>query len=101
MDKIGWVASWLILAFFGALFNGYALSIMWGWFITPVFDLPTLTVSSAIGISMIVGYLTKTISITPKKDKKTDGESFLEASIHTVLKPTFALCFGWVVTLFV
>jgi hypothetical protein len=38
-----------LMLFFAAVFNGYALSILWGWFVVPTFGVPALTVVQAHG----------------------------------------------------
>lgn len=86
----------VILMVFSAICNGYALSILWGWFVVPVFGLPQLTVVSAIGIAMIVSYLTREIDGEKNKDKGF-GAKMLEGTIVAVLKPSFALLFGYIV----
>jgi len=40
------------------ILNGYILSIMWGWFIVPVFEVKELSIAYAIGISITVAMLT-------------------------------------------
>jgi hypothetical protein len=35
------------------IWNGFVLSIMWGWFVVPL-GLPTITVPNAIGLALIV-----------------------------------------------
>ena len=34
------------------LFRGYALSVLWGWFMVPTLGLPHLSVVQALGISL-------------------------------------------------
>ena len=42
---------------FLALYHGFALSLMWGWFVVPAFSVPALSVIDAIGVSLIVSTL--------------------------------------------
>lgn len=37
----------------GSAVNGWALSTLWGWFIVPIFGLPSLTIPQAIGVSFV------------------------------------------------
>ncbi len=46
------------LWFFGSIWSGYVLTILWHWFVVPTFQLPELTIFPAIGIAMVVSYLT-------------------------------------------
>ena len=42
----------------GYLLNGLALKMLWGWFMVPTFGLPTLSLAQAIGVGIMVGFLT-------------------------------------------
>jgi hypothetical protein len=48
----------MVLAIPAAIWNAFVLKMLWGWFVAPIFHLPTLTIPVAIGISLIVGILT-------------------------------------------
>jgi len=90
----------VILEFFmllvvSSILKGYVLSILWGWFIVPVFSLPELTVVSAIGIAIVVSYLTHQYN-----ENKGEGKSFDKRIAIIILRPFFVLLFGWVVHLF-
>lgn len=79
--------------------SGYALSVLWGWFVSSIFDLPTLSVPVAIGISMIVRFTTYT-GTTGRESTRTDQSVtgvVVEAVVGTVARPAFALFFGWIV----
>ncbi len=39
-----------------AIWQGYVLSILWGWFFVPL-GLPTISIAHAIGIALVVGVL--------------------------------------------
>lgn len=78
----------------GALWAGYVLSILWGWFIVPTFEARPLAVLPAIGVAMVVGYLTKQESAT--KDERSTGEKFAYSFAFMFLHPLIALAFGWV-----
>lgn len=84
----------ILLIPFAAIWNGWALSVLWGWFVVPVFALPPLSVAPAIGISMVVGYLTHQPTVA--QEHKGD-EGLVYAIIVTAVRPMIALSFGWVV----
>jgi len=69
-----------------SLYRGLALSLLWGWFVVPTFDVPSLPVIAAIGISTMVSMFTPT---TTDKVKWTDV--FLRSFIAT----TVTIAFGW------
>ena len=73
------------------ILNGWALRILWGWFIEP-FGLMPLTMGHAIGVSMIVTFLTYQFeSEKPKETKSNTGTIF-----WAFLRPFFSVSFGWV-----
>jgi hypothetical protein len=75
------------------MLNGYAISVLWGWFIVTTFGLVALSVPQAIGMSLMVSYLTHH---SLQKDEHSTGEKIAIA----ILKPILALGFGWIITLF-
>lgn len=88
-----------LLMVFSSIFNGYALSVLWGWFIVPTFGAPALGIVPAIGVAMVVNYLTYQTH-NCKKEKKSFGEQLAEGTMMAILKPSLALFFGWIVHLF-
>ena len=42
--------------------NGITLSIIWGWFMVPIFGLPALNVPQAIAVTLVVGFFFPTAS---------------------------------------
>jgi hypothetical protein len=87
------------MMFLSAMFNGYALSVLWGWFIVPTFNLPPLSVAPAIGVAMVVSYLTHQVN-----DCEKNEQGFLEGIgkglFMAIAKPLFALFFGSIVRQF-
>jgi len=101
---IGFVLS-LILGFIGVLIissivNGFVLTVLWGWFMVPVFALPTLGIAQAIGINMAINFITYQY-IGIKGQKRETVEVLVELFGLLVLRPIFVLIFGYVVHLFV
>ena len=98
----------ILLAVFGlvavlvisTIANGFALSVLWGWFISPVFGLPALTIVQAIGLSMVVSYLTYQY-IRDSGEKKTLTKSILTELVMAILRPALVLGLGAIVNLFV
>lgn len=86
---------------FGALcsiLNGYVLSILWAWFIVPTFHAPVLSIPVAIGVSMVIHYLTftDTTDLAKKEDSK-----WWSSLLIALLRPVVVLAFGAVVHCFV
>ena len=76
----------------GAVYTGWVLSIMWGWFIAPL-GLPSITIPWAIGIMLSVG-------IFHKYEAAEDPPPPVHLSIFRLLKPAVLLGAGWVVKTF-
>lgn len=80
----------------GALWSGYVLSVLWAWFIVPTFEARPLAVLPAIGVAIVVGYLTKQIDRYTDTNKSA-AERIAESIGYIFLSPAFALAFGWIV----
>jgi hypothetical protein len=85
------IGGFLFVMLVATVFRGYVLSEMWSWFIVPL-GAPALTVVHAIGISMLVAFLTYQHDAT-KKAERDDGS--VGEKLFTML---FASCFytAWV-----
>ena len=79
---------------FSALWSGYVLSVLWGWFIVPTFEARPLAVLPAIGLALVVGYLTKQEQQT--EDTRDKDDKIISALVHMFLSPLIALLFGWI-----
>jgi hypothetical protein len=78
-----------------AILQGVVLSVLWGWFVVPL-GLPALGIAHAIGIALVVRFLTHRHT-----SKKTDDESPIRRELFGLfVLPPLALVAGWVITLF-
>lgn len=73
-----------------AIWRGWVLSILWGWFAVPIFGLPPLGIAQAIAVAMIVSFMTH--QYIPSKE----GDTWMPI-FTMILTPLFALLVGWVV----
>ena len=82
----------------GILIYGWALSVLWGWFVVPVFGLPVLTLLQAYGLALVIGLTTHQFSPWPK------DLSYTELASHTlsvaIVPGLLFLLAGWIVRLF-
>lgn len=83
-----------------SILNGYVLSVLWGWFMVPVFHLPQLPVAPAIGLALIVSYLTYQPEPNYQEEEETAGQRFARSTSLVLGRPLLALLFGWIVHLF-
>lgn len=86
----GCLATFIALPF-ASVFNGYVLSVLWRWFIVPVFHLPVLSIVQAIGISMVV------TMFTYQAPEDVKGREWTDLIARMFAKPALGLFFGWIV----
>ncbi len=95
---IGTVVSFLLILIGGSIIGGWALSVLWNWFVSPVFDLPNLTIIQAIGISLITGYITSNPS--QSSNDKDATEKMISNVVHAFAAPILYVGIGWVILQF-
>ncbi len=69
----GWFVFGGVNMVISAIFGGYVLVKLWQWFVVPVFGFEQIRLVSAIGIGLLVSYLTHQ-HIPRHKDWKTSDE---------------------------
>ena len=78
------------------IFSGFVLSILWGWFAVPAFGLPALTIPLAMGIMLVVSYMTKQADFNNQ-----DREDYQKrVNVVMIVKPLAALVVGYVIKSF-
>jgi hypothetical protein len=85
----------------GCIFRGYVLMTIWNWFIVTSIGLPVLTFVPAMGVGLVIAYLTHQKSESRNIDSIEEywekmGEDLVYMFIYSVL----ALIVGWVIQLF-
>ncbi len=87
-----------VLIVLSVVANAYALSVLWGWFVVPLFALPALSIPVAMGLSVIVNFMTSHSTTESKtSDDDEPWETLLKAFIYVIFRPGFALLFGWII----
>jgi len=99
LSVLGRIVGVAFLMVASSIFNGYALSVLWGWFVVPTFGAPALGIVPAIGIAMVVSYMTNQMHDC-KKEERSLGEEIGRGTFVAIVKPSLALFFGWIVHLF-
>lgn len=89
-----------VLKFISVIFNGYVLNLLWGWFVVPVFGLPHLSIVPAIGIAIVISYLTHQLP-NIKEEKMELREKIARNTAIAIREPLLALFFGWIVHFFI
>jgi hypothetical protein len=81
-----------------AMWRGYVLSVLWGWFAVPL-GLPVVGVVQAMGVALLVGLLTYR-SITTAKLEQSAQEKWTDAIASAITTPSVALGVGWCIKQF-
>ena len=81
---------------FSALLTGLTVEMLWDWFIVPVFGLPTLSLSHAIGLALLVSYMTVQKPVHEKNFKFYDN--LAEGLIYKILITVLTLGIGWILS---
>ncbi len=87
------VLGWFALTIVSFLLNGVALKFLWSWFMVPTFGLPVISLVQAIGIGIIIGFMTQ--QYVPK-----DKDEVMETALYEIVIPIFTLAVGWIIHLF-
>ena len=91
---IGICAIFAVVAL-GMVWRGYVFSILWGWFAVPLFGLPALSIATAIGLSLLIGFATYQ-HIREPKDERSTAQTVGYIAGTSFLYPLFVLGLGWI-----
>lgn len=75
------------------IWRGYVLSVLWGWFAVPRFDVAPLSIPYAIGLAMIACMATSQRTWREATDKDVKWAPF----VMLFAGPALTLCTGWIV----
>lgn len=98
---IGLLALFIISLVVAAVMNGWALSLLWSWFFVPIFEVPQLRVIDAIGVSMVVTFLTQRVSQSDSNKNSGWLERLSVGLFVAIFYPVMAVFFGWIVLQFI
>ena len=76
-----------------AAWEGWAVSILWGWFVVPL-GVPSLSVWSAAGLALVAALLTHQWK-RPSDDDDADAMLAWRITVGLILPP-WCLGFGWI-----
>jgi hypothetical protein len=76
------------------IFSGYVITVLWDWFIVTTFAMKALTIPQALGLSLIISYLTL-------HQIQKDERDWSEKLGIAIAKPLVYLLIGWIVHLFI
>jgi hypothetical protein len=98
---LGMIVSMIVLIVVGTVVDGWALKTVWNWFIPSIFNITSLTLWQAMGVSMVFELFTRTNrnkkNDTSKTSGKTFGEIFVTSLIEVVLTPVLSVGIAWII----
>lgn len=98
---IGLLVSLPLLLGLGAVLNGWALSLMWAWFIIPVFSLPSISIGQAIGIGMIASFVTWQQQAEDKTKDEDALVTFFRCVFLIIFRPLITVGIAYLVKQFI
>lgn len=92
MKALGYFTATILAITYGAVLNGYVISKLWLWFIVSNFQLKPISMVNALGIALLVRYLT--YDYTTKRD---DEKTYAEKLVISFVLPTvmFVICLAY------
>lgn len=100
MTCLGAILTIVIVAFVGAIANGWALSTIWNWFIPPVFGLTSLTFFQALGVAIVFDLFTGTKSRGDSEKHDDLTSAIISALAKSIALPIMNVLIAWVVLQF-
>jgi hypothetical protein len=76
------------------MLNGWGLGKLWMWFAVPL-GVPVISLGQAIGLSLLVAYLTHQVNWTPDSMKDKPFERLVRDAAYAGLKPVVCVGTGW------
>lgn len=87
------VAGAVAVVALSAIWGGYVVHVLWGWFIVPTFGAPALSIPAAIGVMLVLG------AMKSAKYREADDEAGKTLAVSFIV-PLLSLGAGYVVRMF-
>ena|SRR5882757_1510348 len=96
MKAIGIIITTITLTIYAILLNGWTLTKLWTWFLVP-YGLNKLTIPIAIGLAIIVYFLTYHPDLDKEEKKEESWIKFLKQFLYPTIKCFGCLFIAWIV----
>lgn len=80
---------------FAYIWAGYVLSVLWAWFVSPIFSVAGLSVMQAVGVIAVASLLTR--GHLPSQMKPTFKDEDIRDLLFCFAQPGLCLLVGWIV----
>lgn len=77
---------------------GWTLSVLWKWFAVPILGLPPVSIMEAMGIALVIGFLSRQMPSSNIKDKSA-AELFGAYLGSAIFYPFVILILGWIISM--
>lgn len=91
LSVVGLIIAVIVGLFLFAIYNAWALTILWGWFIVPL-GVKALSLAHAYGFTLVTGFILSTRGVKDHKDK----EDWISTVVTLLLLPLVVLGLGWI-----
>ena len=98
---LGQIVVLIMTTSLAVIVNGMVVSILWGWFVTPLFDLPVPPLASIIGLVIFMRYTLRPISMETEKEDTTFAEKTIKSVTFVIVPAVMVLLIGYIVQLFI
>lgn len=94
LTLIGGLAALILGMVWAVAWQGLTISVLWGWFVAPLFGLPTLSIVQAYGMALVM----RSVQGLTNQEKGKDNlaQWFGKVLILPPCVTGFILCIGWV-----
>jgi hypothetical protein len=96
MKYFGWVSAIFVSLCVGTILNWWAFSLLWAWFVVPVFALPAISTGQAIGLSMFISFATYQ-AVDCQQSSDCAAEKFGAILSLAIIRPLLTLAIALVV----
>lgn len=83
-----------------SVIRGLVLCKLWSWFVVATFSAPELGACSALGLALLVNYVTWQNAVTPKIEAEDVWDAVKKVVFEIVATPLTVLFIGWIFHLF-
>lgn len=96
LENLGYLILAILLIFAGLVYQAFVASVLWGWFITPLFLIPVPSLIYCVGLLVFWRFLTAKFDGKEKTSKEALAATVSAALTH----PTGSLLMGWIIVQF-
>jgi hypothetical protein len=94
-EALGQTTGLIVVLVFSVTAYAFVLQNMWGWFIVPVFHLPSITLAEAVGLDLMVSLL-RINNPTTKTEGETIGDILTKGLGKVFGLAGSCLLLGWI-----